>query len=692
MGWLLLGILPVCLEAAPRTIPKPEDLWSLAPLKRPEVPRNAGSSTNPIDAFLSAAQEKAGVTPLPAAEPLVWLRRVTLDLIGLAPTPAEQDDFLADPSPAGRDRVISRLLASEQHGVRYGRHWLDVLRYADVDDNMPAAGGIHLWRDWVVRSIQNDLPYDAWVRAQISGNRAAKRHIISPEGHLMTVPPNPEDVFALGFLARGATTRDNGDHQLAFSAVETISTAFLGLTVGCARCHDHFFDPIRQSDFYSMKALFDPMVLRPVQLATAQEIIARGQERAAYEARVEEVVGAMRKFTEPYHRKLYEERLSALPADAQAAIRKPERQRTLAEQKIADDYYPILRIDPGKIKRIMPREEIPKYDAFLKQVSELKAPPALPVFYSVEDDSKRLAEKRYVLTTGDPARPKLTQEVHPGFPLVTAPPEFRDSLRETFGDWLTSPENPLFARVAVNRIWQWHFGTGLHASAGDFGALGGKPIHPELLDWLASEFIAHGYSMKWLHRLIVTSDAYQRASAANDTVSTESANRLRDPENRTLWRFPLRRLEAEPIRDALHQLAGTLDLTLGGKSVTDDDRGTGMHRRTAYLQRGYRASQEIMPAFLQSFDAEDGRTVCTRRNQTETAPQALYLMNSDLVETVSRKLADRIHTETGTDWTASIRLGYRLVLGRPPTDAELGRADAAFRAEADPVKSLAALP
>jgi hypothetical protein len=668
-------------------VPKPEEIWSLQPIHHPEPPWGATQSTNAIDAFIDKACKDAGLTPVGEADPLTWLRRVTLDLTGLAPTVEEQDQFLANPSATGRADAVNRLLASEQHGVRYGRHWLDVLRYSDLDENMPAAPGIHLWREWVINAINQDMPYDDFVRAQICGNRAAKRRTISPEGHLSTVEPRPEDLFALGFLARGATSRENADHHLAFSAVETISTAFLGMTVGCARCHDHFFDPIRQADFYSMKALFDPLVLRPVSLATPAQVFAFGGAREAYELEVQKVVDAMRKFIAPYHSKLYEERLSALPKEAQEAIRKPEKQRTAGEQKIADDYHPILRIDPIKIKEVMPANEIPQYEDYLKQLAKLKAPEPPPTFWTVEEDSRRLTEKSYVLTTGDPTRPKLSQPVEPGFPFATGKPEFRDGRRETFGDWLTAPENPLFARVVVNRIWQWHFGTGLHPSPGDFGGLGGKPNHPLLLDWLASEFIAHRYSMKWLHRAITTSETYLRASAG--IPDQENANRKRDPDNRNLWKFPLRRLEAEPVRDALLQLAGTLDLSVGGKSFEFNPTKPDNHRRTAFMQRGYRSFQEVMPAFLQTFDAEDGRTVCTRRNQTETAPQALFLMNSPLVETASEALAGRLRKASHENLEELISLGYRLALGRPPTEFERVSARAYLGGEDDPFKSFA---
>ncbi|MSU35908.1 MAG: DUF1553 domain-containing protein [Pedosphaera sp.] len=655
------------------TIPKtPEELWALRPIVRPAVPEGGTASKNPIDAFIAKSCRDRGLTTTGPADPLVWLRRVTFDLTGLAPTPAEQESYLEDSSAGGRDKAIARLLGSEQHGVRYGRHWLDVLRYADFDENMPATPGIHYWRDWVIHAINQDLPFDDFVRAQITGNRAAKRKTISPEGHLSEVPPRPEDRFALGFLARGATSPGNADYQLSFSAVETISTAFMGMTIGCAKCHDHFFDPIRQADYYSMKAIFDPLVVRPMDLATPEQVFAHGRSVAEHESRLQRVVEAMRRFVAPYHTQLYEERLSALPPEAQAAIRKPEKQRSAAEQKIAEDYHPILRIDPIKMKAIMTPEVIKEYDGYLKQLAALKAPEPLPVFWTVEDDAKRASEKRYVLTTGDPARPKLSQEVQPGFPLVTRPPEFRDGRRETLADWLTAAENPLLPRVAVNRIWQWHFGSGLHGSANDFGSLGGAPIHPQLLDYLAAEFIAHRYSMKWLHTLIVTSETYQRASRV--TADAAIANQRIDPDNRMYWKYPLNRLEAESIRDALLQAAGTLELHLGGKSFDMGGTNVSSNRRTAYVQRGYRSYQEVMPAYLQTFDAEDGRIVCPRRNQTVTAPQALFLMNDSLTEDVSKLFAARLAGEFPGDLTSAVRAGYRQALGRHPTSTEEVRA------------------
>ena len=649
---------------------KPADLWSLKPPTHAEIPRGIGSSTNAIDAFIAEAWRDKGLTAMGPADKLTWLRRVTFDLIGLPPSVEEQENFSRDESPEAVDKVVERLLASEQHGVQYGRHWLDVLRYTDRDQDMPAAPGIHLWRDWVISALNQDLPYDEFVRAQICGNRAAKRRIISALGFLTPVEPRPEDLFALGFLARGATSTANADQQLAMSAVETISGAFLGMTVGCAKCHDHFYDPIAQADYYSMKALFDPLIMRRVELATAAEVFAQGRAVEQHKSRLDALSEQMRRFIAPYHDRLYEERLALLPDDVQAAIRKPEKERTVREQKTADDYYPVLRIDPPKIKEIMPVEKVKQYDEYLRQIKELKAPPPLPAFWTVEEDARRATETNYVLTTGDPTRPMLSQPVQPGYPFAREKPEFREGRRETFADWLTAPENPLFARVAVNRVWQWHFGAGLHRASSDFGMLGGVPAHAKLLDWLAAEFIAHKYSMKWLHRLIVTSETYRRASSG--PADQEQANSRIDPDNRLLWKFPLRRLEAEAIRDALLVIAGKLDLSVGGKSFEDGTAGA--NRRAAYMARGYLADTNAMPDYLQTFDAEDGRMSCPRRNHTVTAPQALFMMNNELVEDVSSRFAERLRKESGGEVSAAITRGFRIALGRPPSGGELAKA------------------
>jgi hypothetical protein len=443
-AFALVLSLCVCSAASPTGSQKPK-LWSLQPVVRPELPAAVAPSANPIDAFIRQKYEEKNLLPVGRADKSTLLRRVYFDLIGLPPTIAEQEAFLRDESPDAYDKVVDKLLANQQHGVRWARHWLDVLRYTDLDgidgSIMPASSGIYMWRDWVISSLNHDLPYDEFVRAQILGNRVRKIMTMTATGQRVRVEANPEDELALGFLARGAITRENNEQDLALSAVETISTGFMGMTVGCAKCHDHKFDPIKQTDFYQMKALFDPLVLKKVVMATPAEIFANGQAVEDFNQRKAPIDQAIEKLTSPYRTKLYDERVSMLTADVQAIIRKPEKERTVAEQKTADDYYPTLRIDPSKIKEVMPTEDLAKYQALLKQQKALVPPPELPSYWSVVEDSARLQEKSYILTTGDPKRPEKDHPVEPGFPFKPADVDFRDGRREGFVEWLTAPEN-----------------------------------------------------------------------------------------------------------------------------------------------------------------------------------------------------------------------------------------------------------
>ena len=673
-------------------------LWVLKPVVRPQAPAGLTKSTNPIDAFIASEYGKKGLRSVAPADKPTLLRRVYLDLIGIPPTPAEQDAFLKDESPDAYEKVVDRLLASDQHGVRYARHWLDVLRYADADERMTAAAGIHHWRDWVIYALNSDMPFDQFVRAQLTGYRTTERTQMAAVGVRSKLEPRPDDMFALGFLARGDVVRDGKNTQeMPIMAVETISTAFMGMTVGCAKCHDHMYDPISQHDFYAMKALFDPLAIKKVTLANPAEIMAQSKtldeaqkRRAAAQAPLDALVA-------PYKQKLYEERVAMLPADVQTIIRKAEKERTVAEQKIADDYFPVLRIDNDKIQEVMPPDVLQKYKELQAQVNQAgggaagggrRGGGALPAFWTVEWDRAREMEKSYILTSGDPERPEKNKPVDPGWPFAPAKIDFREGRIETFSDWLTAPENPMFARVAVNRLWQWHFGEGLQTNPSDYGMLGGTPSHPQLLDWLASEFVARKFNMKEMHRLMVTSDTYKLASAA-DPVGF-AANIKADPQNTYLWRYRVQRLEAEPVWDSILSAAGNLDVTVGGPSFSIGNaggrRGGGggggrgapaggaVNRRGAYMTRGFSTNSEVTPNFLQVFDVDDGRAPCPVRTQTVTAPQGLFMMNSEEIETASAKLAERLQKESGGDLKGAVDLGYRLTLGRPPAAVERDRA------------------
>jgi len=679
------------------------DLWALKPVVRPEVPTGLTESPNPIDAFIAAGYRAKGLKPVGPADKATLLRRVYLDLAGLPPTPAEQQAFLEDAAPDAYERVVDRLLAGEQHGVRYGRHWLDVLRYADLDERMVAARGISLWRDWVIHALNDDLPYDQFVRAQLTGYRSTSRTIISDTGVRSRREPRPDDQFALGFLARGGLVVDNkGPLELPIAAAETVSTAFMGMTVGCAKCHDHMYDPITQRDFYAMKALFDPLVLRKMTLATPADIFAAGKATDGAEEARAAIQGPVDELIAPYKKRLYADRVAMLPADVRAVILKPEAERTAPEQKLADDYFPVLRIDAGKIMEVMPEAERKRYQELLGRLDRAgggggRRGPSLPAFWTVEVDPKKATEASYILTSGDPERPEPNHAVEPGWPFAPARIDFREGRIEAFADWLTAPANPLFARVAVNRLWQWHFGEGLLKTPSDFGTLGGAPANPPLLDWLAAEFAGGGFRMKAIHRLIVTSATYRLASEADPEAGMAAA--ATDPGAALLWRFRLRRLEAEPIWDAIHAAAGDLDLAVGGPSFDPAGRSEGgprgvptdsrVNRRAAYMIRGYASSREVVPDFLQAFDVEDGRAPCPVRTRTVTPPQALFLMNSRAIEGAAAKFAGRLKAEAGGDLPAAVDRAYRIAIARPPAQAERDHALAYLRGDPDRLPGLA---
>jgi len=668
---------------------KATDLWILKPVVRPEIPVGAANSPNPIDAFIAAEYRAKGLAPVGPADKRALLRRVYLDLVGLPPTPAEQDAFLADTSPDAYEKVVDRLLASEQHGVRYGRHWLDVLRYADADEQMIAAPGIYLWRDWVIRALNEDVPYDQFVRAQLTGYRSTERTQMSATGFRSRAEPRPDDMFALGFLSRGEVLRDGKDVQeLPITAVDTISTAFMGLTVGCAKCHDHKLDPISKHDYYAMKALFDPLVLRKVILGTPADLVESGKamdeaqkKRAPIQAAIDQLVG-------PYRKKLYDDRVAMLPPDVRSVILKPEKDRTAAEQKVADDYFPVLRIDSDKIAEVMPAAQREKYNSLQQQLNGLgtgRRGSSLPAFWTVEVDPKKATEPSYVLTSGDADRPEKDHPVEPGWPFAPDRIDFRDGRIDAFSDWLSAPQNPMFARVAVNRLWQWHFGEGLEKTPSDFGKMGGLPSNAKLLDWLASEFVRQHFSMKAMHRLIVTSQTYKLSSEID--AATDESNLKADPDDTFLWHFRLERLEAEPIWDSILSAAGNLDLSVGGPSFDigggQGRRGGGFrggppadrrtNRRAAYMVRGYSSNRDVVPNFLQVFDVDDGRVPCPLRTQTVTAPQALFMMNNDAIEKATVQFAQRLEKESGGDLGKAVDLAYRTTLARPPSGSELER-------------------
>jgi len=400
---------------------------------------------------------------------------------------------------------------------------------------------------------------------------------------------------------------------------------------------------------------------------------------AKWRADQDSIQARMDVITRPYEKQIFEERMTFLPKDVEAVFRKDPAARTATDQEIYKRYETVVVPDARKFRDVMTADETKRYEAIRKGLTELRRdPPALPAFWSVRVDADRAAAKSHLYLGGD--RTKKGEEVQPGFPFAPKDVAFKGDRRVAFLNWLTAPENPLFARVAVNRMWQWHFGEGIVATPSDFGRTGQMPVNPQLLDWLASEFTQRKYSMKAMHRLMVTSDLYQQAAVT--TPELQSANTAIDPGNKHLWKFPVRRLEAETIRDSILQVAGTLDTSIGGRSFRGEDimerrvmsaartghYDTRSNRRGIYMGRGTDASMNMMPAYLSLFDAEDGHTLCARRERTVTAPQVLFLLNGTLVQDASKKLARRL--ETAESPAARVEQGYKLVLGRTPSANE----------------------
>jgi len=609
---------------------KGREWWSFKPVARvaPPVVIDPVWTFNDIDCFILAGHEKRGLKSVGLADKRTLLRRVTYDLTGLPPNPDEITDFLADTSPTAYERVVDRLLASPAYGERLGRHWLDVVRYADTagDNSDYPVPQLYRYRNWVIDAINADMPYDRFVREQIAGD---------------LLPSDSEEerrdrLIATGYLAN---TRRFGSYEDARyqwyltyeDQIDNFGRAFLGVTLGCARCHDHKFDPFPTTDYYALYGFFsstrypwpgielDKAPRDLVPLARTAEVVAWESDRRA---------------------------------------------------KLAEFDARIKKLEADKA----PADEVKKAKAEREVVA--KKPPPFELIYAVaegETKGKKRVGNAHVQLKGDPER--LGPEVPRRFPLVLGgqglPADATGSGRLHLANWLTDPANPLVARVIVNRVWQGHFGRGIVPTPNDFGKMGQPPTHPELLDYLAGRFVADGWSLKGLHRLIVTSRTYQQASAE------DPANASRDVGNQYLWRFPRHRLDAEAIRDTLLSLGGNLDRSAGGphpfpavatwdftqhkpfKAVYDTNR------RSVYLM-----TQRIQRhPFLALFDGPDTNASTASRITSTTPLQGLFLMNDPFVHDQAKRFAGRLLAEA-TDDNARIERGFVLAYGRSPTSEE----------------------
>ncbi|MCI0684694.1 MAG: PSD1 and planctomycete cytochrome C domain-containing protein [Gemmataceae bacterium] len=656
------------------------DHWAFQAIAKPAIPRVKDQAwvSNPIDAFIAAKHEDLRIGPAPPVEPRTLLRRWSFGLTGLPPTAEETAEFVAAWNRAGAkrqaelaDRVVNRLLGSPHFGERWGRHWLDVARWAESEGYESNHPRLYAWRyrDWVVRAFNADMPFADFVRAQIAGDE-------------MT-PYADDNLIATGFLAAARLSSNEEDryrqrNDILVDIANTTASALLGLTLQCAQCHSHKFDPISARDYYRFQGFFvqgqpSNVALRDPQLWKDYA----AKRPAGYDQALEE---RDRLFKLAHGRKLDAVR-AGLSANAKDALARAMEQRTPAQEKLAREADLLFQFTAGQIENALKPDERKRFNELKKQVAEFEKQmldkpqtfafysPAtsphqvsvLPMkgFYPLPYEPKELARsKPYLLAAGDVHQPAAALDA--GWPAVLGaagkPPAVRS--RTALAEWLTSPRNPLTARVYVNRIWQHHFGRGLVATASDFGVKGAAPTHPELLDWLAGEFLRSGGSTKHVHRLIVTSNTYrQSALASRDTVA-------KDPDNDAWSRWMVRRLEAEAIRDAWLAASGELDRRLGGPSQPADDKGT---RRSLYQFQ----KREAAPLQQALFDGPSAMTESCARRLTTTVPlQALYALNSDFSVRRAQALAKRVLAAAGDNQEPQIDVSFRMALQRLPDDAE----------------------
>jgi hypothetical protein len=714
----------------------PRAHWAFQPPRKVEVVSvSSHDGENPIDGFVDEGLARAGVSPARQADAEVLLRRVTLDLTGLAPTRDERERFLADMSPDAYERLVERLLASPAYGERWGRHWMDIWRYSDWygfgDQIRHSQPHIWRWRDWIVESLNEDKGYDRMLVEMLAGDELA--------------PEDPQVLRATGYLARN-WFKFNRNEWLKDS-VDHTAKAFLGLTFACARCHDHKYDPIEQVDYYRLRAFFEPHDVRvdrvPGQPDTAKDGVARvqdakpdapthlfhrGDEKQPEQDR--KLVAGLPAFLGS---KLAIEAIELPPRAYYTSLEPHVRRETLeAAEKVVAEANSRLGERLAELAGSVPGTEAAVLaergrDAAMRNVVAAQAELASVRARIAADDARfarpadskhaqieairaaraerlasyrraeaRLAEEELSLLDlarragagADDAKRKLTEArealekassvvlerqgtLHRNDgeygPIAATHPAKSTGRRLALARWIASEANPLTARVAVNHVWMRHFGQPLVATVFDFGNHGARPTHPELLDWLATDFMEHGWSLKHLHRRIVTSRAYRRESSTG--AESASASAAIDPENRLFWRMNPRRMEAELVRDNLLAVAGTLDLARGGPEL---DQGSALttNRRSVY----YRHAPEKQAVFLTVFDAANSEA-CYRRDVSVVPQQSLALVNSTLARAQARRLAAQITGERGaaaeqTPDDAFVTEAFTRVLGRGPDDEE----------------------
>ncbi len=695
---------------------KDRDFWSFKPPMTVEVPavRNPTRVRNAVDNFLLQKLEDRGLTFSPEADKATLLRRAYHDLTGLPPEPAEVKAFLADASPDAYEKVIEQLLASPRYGERWGRFWLDAAGYADSEgkreQDLPRP---HAWRyrDYVIRAFNADKPYDRFLMEQLAGDELADY-----ENAKEITPAIYDNLVATGFLrmvpdATWANITGTIPDRIEVIAdeIDVLGSSVMGLTLKCARCHTHKFDPIPHRDYYRLIAVFkgaldeydwlkpdirpgigpesiDILPGRMLPYVTTAERKSWEADDAKFVQEIEAVRTVLDVKAKALMLKFTVERLAKLPdairEDVRAMLAAAPEKRDPVHRYLAEKFEKSLRVNVADLRLLDPafKKESDDADARIRTIHSQRPPePKIQALWDRGEPSPT-----YIYRRGDSNTP--SKLVGPGVPSMLTdgkvsfevkppwPGAKKTGRRLAFAKWLVQPEHPLTARVAVNRIWKHHFGTGIVASLGNFGKTGTPPTHPELLDWLAREFVRQGWSMKAMHRLIITSTAYRQSS----TVTQELAKL--DPANSLVSRMPLARRDAESIYDSLLLVAGRLDETRGGPADSVQVRRDGLvtpngsakgWRRIVYVKQ----TRKQVPTHLEAFDFPQMNPNCIERRDSTVAPQALHLLNNAAVEQLAADFAKRLRREAGNDPARQIDALYLTALSRSPTaeERQLGR-------------------
>jgi len=649
-----------------------ESHWAFQPIDDPQPPAVTDSVwiKNPIDQFILARLEAAGMRPTPTADKETLIRRATFDLIGLPPTIKEVNEFLADDSPSAFAKVVDRLLESPHYGERWGRHWLDLVRYADTngaDENHALPNAWH-YRDWVIRMINRDLPLDDFIVHQLAGDLLPKTGIEATDGDLITAT----GMLIIGPKMLAEQDKDKMIIDIVDEQIDTISRTLLGLTIGCSRCHDHKFDPISAKDYYALAGIFystqtmadrafvSKWLERPL---PSQEIEAR---RALHQVKIDDAKALLTATQSEL--KIETEKLASLKAqqpDPTAAsdpsgdlpggasesepTDAPEQSLTALIEKQTAIVETVKQKAESQKKAVETVEkEMPSF------VMVMAANEAQPANLPIHIRGNHLALSETKIDRGVPEI--LTRSASP------AKIADDQSGRLQLAHWLVSPNHPLTSRVMANRVWMWHFGQALVRTPSNFGLRADQPTHPELLDYLASRWLREGWSLKRMHRLIMTSATYQMSSDIDFSDSIRYAEQ--DPDNRLWWRRGRRRLEAEPVRDAILAVGGGLDMKLGGTAPN-----TNSDRRAVYIPINRAALYEM----FSTFDYVETANHIEQRPTTTVPHQALFLLNSPIVHKQATEVAKQAISQTD-DSQLRVDAIFRLLYSRPPTNAEVNRA------------------